>query len=368
MIAFFCRTPYHVFRTIQLKFQIYSGIDADIYVFDSFPNAEKVTDGLKKTDVFSGVFFIKDKENFSFGKMGLVRSIYKKSYLKQMMDGKKYSELFLFNVFAVSNDVAINAVKRANKSCIINMVEDGPMLYDIYLMDGFSQKVLYPLLGLWSPSECVDYWWFSVPERMHPPGNGEKKRIPQVDRNLNGFKETVNVTFSYKENPVIRNAQILFMEECYWNDGLLKGNDDLELYEIIKDHYPELRSCVKMHPRTKVNRFRDKFDVIEADGVPWEVYALNMDMTNKILISMLCSTMTSTKFLFGEETFSLLLYPMFVDKVRDVKSGNIYFTENRIEQVKSQVELYDDQSKFVVAKSLEQVISTINDWLLRINA
>ena len=368
MIAFFCRTPYHVFRTVQLKFQIYGGIDAEVYIFDTFPNAEKVTDGLRQTNVFSDVFFIKDKENFNYGKMGLVRSIYKKSYLKQLIDGKKYSELFFFNVFAMSNDVVINVVKQTNSSCIINMVEDGPTLYDIYLMDGFSQKVVYPVLGLWVPSKCIDYWWFSVPEKMHPPGNGKKKRIPQVDKSVDGLIETVNTAFSYKENPVIRDAQILFMEECYWNDGLLKGNDDLELYKTIKDYYPELKSCVKMHPRTKINRFKDDFNVIEADGIPWEVYALNMDMTNKIMISMLCSTMTSTKFLFGKETFSLLLYPMFVDKVREVKSGDIYFTENRLNQVKAQIELYDDQSKFVIAESLEQVFSTINSWLSRINA
>ena len=119
MIAFFCRTPYHVFRTVQLKFQIYGGIDAEVYIFDTFPNAEKVTDGLRQTNVFSDVFFIKDKENFNYGKMGLVRSIYKKSYLKQLIDGKKYSELFFFNVFAMSNDVVINVVKQTNSSYMI---------------------------------------------------------------------------------------------------------------------------------------------------------------------------------------------------------------------------------------------------------
>lgn len=33
MIAFFCRTPIHIFRTIQLKYEMFEKEKVDVYVF-----------------------------------------------------------------------------------------------------------------------------------------------------------------------------------------------------------------------------------------------------------------------------------------------------------------------------------------------
>ena len=347
--------------------QLYDVESAEVYVFDTFPNAEKIVYRLQQTGVFENVYFIKDKENFSTGKAASLKSIFKKSFLNAMLDGKVYEEVFLFNIFALSNDVAVNKIKKSNKSCIINIVEDGPSLYDVHLRDGFTQKILYPLLGIYTPSKCIDYWWFSIPERMCPPNGGKKKKIPKVDRNIPHMVDTINCTFDYKDNKILKNADILFMEECFWSDGLLKDSFDLEIFECIKNKFSSIRTCVKLHPRTKVNRFSENFDVIEANGIPWEVYALNMDMSSKIMVSLLCATMTSTKFLYGEETFSLLLYPLFVDKIFDVKTGKRHLTNDLVSQVSNQIELYDDKSKFVVADSMDEAYKTIDEWLKRLN-
>jgi len=368
MIAFVCRTPYHVFRTIQMKMELYPNCDAEAFIIDTFKNAEEISHSLTECGIFKRVFYIKESENVKRGKAESLRSLYFDSYFNRSLCGKKYDEIFLFNIYATTNDIAVNKVKKENPSCLINMVEDGPSIYYIERIVGPVQRYIYPLLKLYVPIKCIDYWWFSEPEKMHPFGDGKKRELPKINKNRRDIVNCLNFVFDYKDNVVIRDANLIFMEECYWNDGLLKSNKDLELFRRIKSQFPQIRTCVKMHPRTKVNRFAEYFDVVEPDGKPWELYALNMNMSNKILVSLSCGTMISTRLLYSEETYSLLLYPLLINDIREANSGNIYLTEDRISQIESQKEMYEDPSKFSIAASEEQAYSLIEGWLSEISS
>ena len=52
MIAFFCRTPIHIFRTIQLKYEMFEKEKVDVYVFSSFNGASNIVQRLKKINIF----------------------------------------------------------------------------------------------------------------------------------------------------------------------------------------------------------------------------------------------------------------------------------------------------------------------------
>lgn len=72
----------------------------------------------------------------------------------------------------------------------------------------------------------------------------------------------------------LQNADVILMEECYSNDGLIK-NEDIELFKQVIDIDKKFNSVVKLHPRSKTNRFENKFNVIKSQGISGEVYILN---------------------------------------------------------------------------------------------
>ena len=58
-IAYFCRTPIQVFRTIQLQIQINVEKKADCFIFDSFAGSKKIYENIKKIN-FEGMHYRTD--------------------------------------------------------------------------------------------------------------------------------------------------------------------------------------------------------------------------------------------------------------------------------------------------------------------
>ena len=86
-------------------------------------------------------------------------------------------------------------------------------------------------------------------------------------------------------------------------------------------------------------------------------------MKDKILISLSCATMTSGKFMFGEESYSLLLFPIIEDKVIDTYDKSKYFTEERKKKLSSQKQMYDDKNKFFIACTVKEAKNKLFEWL-----
>lgn len=368
MIAFFCRTPMHILRTIQLKYELFSREICDVYLFDTFPKADAISKRMADTELFSDVLFFHDKDYLKSGKARELRTALEPSDFKKKLKSKIYNEIYLFNIYGAFNELIYNVLRKNNTELVVNMVEDGPSIYHIESYDrGFVRRYLYDLVGLKSYLENINCWWFSRPELMEALYGGKKKKLPEIHKENVKMVATINNVFDYDYNEDIANADFLIMEECYWNDGLLPQNDDFMLYEQLKEFFKGKKIVVKLHPRTKHNRFEGRFTTINANGIPWEVYALNMEMNKKILVSLSCATMVSSKLLYGEETYSLLLYPIIEDKILSLNSNEKYLTKDRKKKIDSQIQLYEDKTKFVKAESIEQAKNVLTNWLQRIN-
>ena len=363
MFAFFCRTPIHVFRSIQFAMQIFKDVSCDIYIFDTFPYSEKIYDRVKRNNIFSETYYIHDKEYMRKGRAEDFKTAFFTSDFKRLLAEKKYDSVFVYNVYGSFNELIYNSLRTNNKSLEFNIVEDGPSIYHIQeYKKGMTQKILFPIGGLSPYLDNVSQWWFSMPELMTPLKNGNKKEIPKVDRKDKQFVNVINDIFDYDNNRIIRDSRVIFMEECYWSDGLLSDGSDLSLLLQLKEKVSTDIS-VKLHPRTKKDRFSEYFSAVPANGIPWEVYALNIDMESKILLSLSCSTMVSTKLLYGMETYSLLLYPIVEDKVMELKGNSKYFNSDRKAKIDSQTILYTDKHKFSKAENIDMAAKTLNEWL-----
>lgn len=362
-IAFLCRTPIHVFRTIQLKRQLLRGAQGDVYLFDTFPESGQVAQRLRETRMFANVYEIEEESYLVRGKASDLRTCLKLSDFSQLLEEQDYDQLFGFNIYGAFNDLAVTRLKKHNPKFIFHMVEDGPSIYHIERRKPKTKVYLYPVLGLQDATDHIDFWWFSCPKWMEPFGTGEKRQLPTVDKKDAALVEAVNHVFGYREVPQLNEAKLLFMEECYRNDGLLTQDLDAALFDAIHRRFPEEKCLVKLHPRSRENRFADTFPVMEQTSVPWEVYGLNGNLENKILISLSCATMISSKLLFDEEPCSLMLYPILEQKIRDKATGRLYFTQERKQKLELERTLYRNPQRFRIAQSLEEGQQIIQSWL-----
>lgn len=364
-IAFLCRTPIHVFRTVQLKRQLLKREEADVYLFDTFPESGQVARRLRETGMFANVYEIAEASYLVPGKASDLRTCLKLSDFSQLLEEQDYDQLFGFNIYGTFNDLAVTRLKKHNPKLIFHMVEDGPSIYHIERRKPKTKAYLYPLLGLQDATEHIDFWWFSCPKWMEPFGTGEKRQLPTVNKKDVGLVEAVNHVFGYREVPQLEQARLLFMEECYRNDGLLTQDLDAALFDSIRRQFPQEKCLVKLHPRSRENRFADTFPVMPQTAVPWEVYALNENLENKILISLSCATMISSKLLFDEEPCSLLLYPVLEQQIRDKATGRPYFSSERKQKLELQRTLYRNPQRFRIAQTLEEGQQILQSWIDR---
>lgn len=362
MIAFFCRTPIHIFRTIQLKYEMFEKEKVDVYVFSSFNGASNIVQRLKKINIFENVYYIDDSTYMKGRHLVDLKACVIKSEFKKILSEKKYRELFTYNIYGPFNEVGYNVLKKNNIDLKYNVVEDAPTVYGMQYKENKCIKYLFKIFNLKSSIRNINCWWFSSPESMSPFRNGKKQKLPMVSRQNKKMCQTINYVFEYKEDVDLQNADVILMEECYSNDGLIK-NEDIELFKQVIDIDKKFNSVVKLHPRSKTNRFENKFNVIKSQGIPWEVYILNCPMKDKILISLSCATMTSGKFMFGEESYSLLLFPIIEDKVIDTYDKSKYFTEERKKKLSSQKQMYDDKNKFFIAGTVKEAKNKLFEWL-----
>lgn len=361
-IVVICRTPIHVFRSIQLKYFIWQTDDVDLYVFDTFPRSDVLSEKIRDVGLFEHVYYFAENKNIVKGKMSDFRSVFRRGEFQEKLSEVKYDELFVFNLHGTFIEVAYNIIRRNNQDVVFNMVEDGPSIYYVERRVSNSVEKVFPLFGLKSAQDNIDVWWFSRPDMMEVFGDGVKKALPRIDRDERKFVELINDVFSYSPSKSVEDADVLFMEECYRNDGLLKTDDDKDLFGRIMKEFPQHKYLLKLHPRTKVNRFDNLCEVLPQDGIPWEVYALNYRMNDKILISISCTTMVSSTLLYGDETYSLLLYPLLKNKVIDKNTGKSYFTTEVEKKIVNQQELFKDKNRFCIANTYEDASKRLSEW------
>lgn len=362
MIALMCRTPIQVFRAIQIKYIMYSEVEADLYLFSTFNGYDKIGRNIEELNIFKNVYYI-DEADYSFDRFSIAKACFLNSYFKSILNEKVYDELFSFNIYGTFNFLSYNTVIRNNPKLKFIMVEDGPNIYPLIEQKQFSINYLYPILGIKNPYKKIAKWYFSDPKKMNPFGKSPKYKLPIIDRNNYEFKNIINKVFNYKKDEVLNEAKIIFMEECFVNDGMLDKSKDLELFKKLQERYHDKECVVKLHPRSKENRFSKEFKVLESQGIPWEVYVLNIPMEDKIIVSLSCTTMISSKLLFGEEVRSLLLFPILENYIRSNKNGEIYLNSERKRYIFGQKEIYNNRSRFMITDNIEEAFEIIDNWI-----
>lgn len=120
-----------------------------------------------------------------------------------------------------------------------------------------------------------------------------------------------------KAEPV--KEKVIFFEGTFWGDGML--TDEMKLFLAIANQVGKENIIVKRHPRNTVDRFTPMgFKVMPQQTIPWEVMIKDIDLSQKLLISVASFTCFSSFDMYGRDSYSLLL--------KDLMNGRVYFLED----------------------------------------
>lgn len=285
--------------------------DADVYITKSFASAEEVSRRLSETHIFQNVFLVDD--------VLLTYPITLKKCVRTVLNGRKlvnriaefhYDYGYYNNSGWLINSIFYTGFIKKNKSCKHCFIEHG---YNTYLNDyGTKPRYLRLLIRLCG-FQCMDGSMIETLYMYHPSllkvhQNGDVKKMPYIDKDNRELIEAINHTFGFDiKNNIFCGKKVIVMEqgpqkvkfnkEKYWNDML--------------KHLPKSESIIKAHPRMWTSTLQDYgIEIYTNHSLPWEVIALNTDMSDKIQMAMFSGSCLMPKLICNIESTIILLYKL----------------------------------------------------------
>ncbi len=315
----FCQTPFQIIVALFVNRQIKKKNDQiDVVITNTFSGYEKFAERIKEKKIFHNVIIAnaKDiiksktkKENIS--KMFYIFNL--KKMMKHVFNQKValYDEMYCWNydAFTASFRCYLAKCKHAAKLFIY---DEGYITYmpidEVIPKRGFIKLIekKNKITGL--PKivrENKDGMLLFEPDFLiYKPSCP----IYQISRKVdNDFCKMIDYIFD--ASAVLKNYDrkyIIFEEAMLAN---CDDVDDFSLYkEIIEKLGPE-NVIVKLHPRTKEDRFSKLgVKVLGSDGVPWEAIMLAGQFNDKVLITIGSGSITNCLMIFGGNVESYMLF------------------------------------------------------------
>lgn len=317
MIVFVCASYVQTIRAFQMHSEMDEfKQDADLFLVNPMFNDVELINRFRKVGFFRNVYYI---DTLAGRKAATLKYMYGKKY-GNILRKYSYDKVVSFNVEEIVAQALYNLNKR-QPGFEFHCVEDCPNAYNVYLPSNFTWKHPYKWLGIDKPFYKIKNWWTSCPELMDFPEKCtfEVRKLSTINIENRNLLNILNYIYGYRPDEVLDKADCLIMEESHYTDGLMIDNKDYHIYKAILKRYPYIRFAIKLHPRTTKNRFKGMLPVIKNSKVPWELIIWNRIISRSselVLMSIVCGTMVSDKFMFGYEGSKLLLIKLFKNSIK----------------------------------------------------
>ncbi len=344
MKVYFCNTAYQVIVALQISTSINFNDENALLISDIVPNAKQIVSNLKKNKGFEKSDFIEVKDlemkeiMFEFPASILFRKKFAHTFASIALFGarKNIEEYYFANITGAALAVGIY-LKSKNKGMRFSIYEDGVSSYSRIYEESiryrlYNSSVLKRLRFKLFPSivHSVDGFYVFSPELMIWKCPFTVKTIPKLGIDRNYLVKILNMVFDYENSQDTYDEKVIFFEESYVQDGIIA--DDMEIVEHLAEKYGKANVLIKNHPRVKNNRFLEGgFKTNNDTSIPWEVIALNKDISSKILVTMTSTAVVNT-FLLFETTAKLVLE---YEKLRLLKNQRIHYTIEVIDHLKT---------------------------------
>lgn len=365
MNVFVCCTPIQIVRAIYMKYAMPEfGAAADMYVAPVFRNARMIIDQIRASGLFQNVYPL---ETAGLNRAASVRLLYGYNPLAAQVRNSDYQKVIAFNIESPFLN-ALYTQNRRNEGFEFHYVEDAPGMYKMYAPKKFAAFNVNRLLGIEQPYYHAVKYWFSNLDFMETPGIASPNigKLSAINIDDDTFVNLINNVFQYSPDETLSSADVLITEESFYTDGKMLDNYDYVLFEEIRSRLPGKKTAIKLHPRTKINRFEQNFNIIEGTWIPWELYVMNGLREKRqfpVQLGIACNTLTSDKFMFDAESPKIILAPLFQDKITKLADGSSNVDAEVIGRFEALRKTYANPEQMVIAYSRELLFDTLTNWL-----
>ncbi len=340
-ILFIGNTPLQIFISAWIKYHYFSDVEADIIIHDRLSNYLNIKKNIESLDLFDNVIVLPNQ--YKKTKIGKTVRILKEYIFARTRFSKGGYDKFFFANLDFFSERVYDFLKRKNQNLKVYYYEEG--------MGTYSKKIEYFFNLYKKPTKdnithnnifCKNYLfndlnglWLFNPDLLE--WGFDKNKVFQIDRldcNDNTFKQIVNTIFDYNEQNNEFTSKYIFFEESFYQD--YNYNYDVDFINSLSELVGKENITVKIHPRNKTNRFKELGYKTNSNlTVPWEVIALNLDLSEKVLLTISSSSIVNPISMFNCEAkaFSVincvdeLPYTLKTEYGATVKNFFNYFDE-----------------------------------------
>ena len=310
-LLFLCNTLYQIIGASAIR-NMYPNDEAEIILTDHSTGSIKIYEEIKRTKaIFDNAYYLETKYLYEHDK-----KLSKYEKYKEIKDIDNYAVLYCFNkkydMFFCANSESfsyriVNYLKRKNRHIIINWFEDGlsAYCYDKCYFPSWKARIkckIKEIFGIFNVTCCVNNFYVFQPDKMEWKPKANIQRIEPLSEEL---ARTLSTVFGFEACKDKYEERYIFFE-----DGAIDWNKskDVELVEKIAEVVGKENILIKIHPRNPVNRFKTMGYKTNIDtSVPWEIIAANIDIENKVLITMYSQSVVTPEILLGKNSKVLVL-------------------------------------------------------------
>lgn len=295
---FLCKTPYQIMVAIQLVLTEFKEDNNDIFVGDTIANSNSIIRNLIETKVFRRVEPFLSKGFYSkFSKIDCLKIALKDVlHLKNSIIPirESYDRLFLCNL-SLEETILYRCASCKNRLLKVFLFEDGFATYTKMYGAFFDDlqyfkttkniiRTFYKRINYKAFAKLSGIYLFT-PQLMDWASIIELRQISKIDPHDKSTVNVFNKAFGAEKLSDKYAEKCIFFEESYFADGI--SVKDEEILDKISSIIGKDNLFVKIHPRNPINRFKKKgYKTNENTTVPWEIIALNIDIAEKILLTI----------------------------------------------------------------------------------
>lgn len=322
------------------KMTILKNEQVDVIVSDLINDSEDLFLNISQSHYFDNAMYLR---NYEFDYVHKT----KKEEIKKLLNRRGILNCLLpdlgeYDCFYVvdslqSINVIYEILSKKNKNLSLYYYEEGPVAV---LCDqgnhfkkkeeyfGIKGKIINALLGRLYVNGSFDAAYSSVYDRMEP-NYFEWRKLPVISAGeLKQYIEILNRFWGYKHDDSLKH-KIVFLEESFYTDN--RGDRDLEIVKDLLDNAHGREVLVKLHPRTRDNRFEKLgIDVYRNASVPWELVVLNGDLDDTILVCVGSGAVMYPKLYWNIEQKSIALLKCKEYQFPYIENNEYYKTFGKI--------------------------------------
>ena len=362
--CFVCTTPYQIITAIN--YVLGRKLEADIYIVPQFKDSVSVAENLGKLSIFNHVFLVdtskiemyKKRKCKVFLHLGIVinylriKSIVSRFYSDDII----YQELYVSSKANIGRLLRLYYIKKRYDFQTIYF-DDGESSYDnrniIYpsTIDYIIQRLLFGEKAVHINSNLLLY----SPQLYKELNPNSKIPVTLLDpiKQDEESRQLFNKVFKFTESSYIKEDVIIL--DIIKEENLLKNESNIinKIYSLIINKFGKENTIIKKHPRDNAEEIID-YKYYRNQTIPFEVLLLNMNLQNKILITISSTAVTIPKLLFGQEPKVI-----YLGNLVKTKQGNIANKKGYYEACRK---MYSNPDYFMIPKTVEEFEQIIKNF------